>query len=63
MAPGTDLDVIHSGVYFASHRGKLKEESRALALLESAIYCATVDQQTDILEVGEKPDLTFGEKS
>ena len=43
--------MIHSSVYFASHRGKLKEESRALQLLESAIYCATVDQQTDILEV------------
>ncbi len=43
--------MIHTGVYFASARGKLKEESKSLSLLESAIYCATVDQQTEILEV------------
>jgi len=43
-----ELEVIHNTVYFASHR-KLKE-SRTLALLESAIYCASVDRQTDVLQ-------------
>ena len=43
------LDVIHSSVYFAAHR-KLKDTS-TLALAQTAVYCATVDQSNLILQV------------
>ena len=43
------LDVISSSVYFAAHR-KLKD-SETLALVESAIYCLTVDMKTEMLQV------------
>ncbi len=42
------LDVIQATVYFASNR-RLKQ-TQTLALVESAIYCATVDRHTEILQ-------------
>ncbi len=45
----TSLDVIHTAVYYAANR-KLKD-SETLALVETAIYCATVDKQNQVLQV------------
>ena len=45
----TSLDVIHTAVYYAAHR-KLRD-SETLALVETAIYCATVDQRDQLLKV------------
>ena len=45
----TSLDVIHTAVYYAAHR-KLRD-SETLALVETAIYCATVDQRDQVLKV------------
>jgi len=51
----SDLELIHNSVYFASHVSHKKlKESKALSLVESAIYCATVDRQTEILQVTSK---------
>lgn len=45
----TSLDVIHTAVYYAATR-KMKD-SETLALVETAIYVATVDKQNEILKV------------
>ena len=42
--------MVHKAVHFASHR-KLLKDTKCLALVEAAIYCATVDRQTEILQV------------
>lgn len=44
----TSLDVIHTAVYYAATR-KIKD-SETLALVETAIYCATVDKQDQVLQ-------------
>ncbi len=49
QADPSELDVIHSSVCFVS-RQKLKD-TQCLALVESAVYCATVDRQIEILQV------------
>lgn len=43
------LDVIHNSVYFAANR-RLKDTT-TLILAQTAVYCATVDQSTQILQV------------
>ena len=47
--PQTPLDVIGTSINYAATR-KLKG-SETLDLVESVIYCATVDQQSQVLEV------------
>ena len=47
--PQTPLDVIGTSINYAATR-KLKN-SETLDLVESVIYCATVDQQSQVLEV------------
>ncbi|XP_059082516.1 short transient receptor potential channel 5-like isoform X3 [Tigriopus californicus] len=42
------LDVIHNSVYFAANR-RLKDTT-TLILAQTAVYCATVDQATQILQ-------------
>ena len=48
----TSLDVINTAIYYAAHR-KLRD-SETLALVETAIYCATVDQRDQVLKVNCK---------
>ena len=43
----TSLDIIHTAVYYAANR-KIKD-SETLNLIDTAIYCATVDKQNEIL--------------
>lgn len=50
MAPSS-LEIIQNAVYFASNK-KLKD-TKTLNLIEQTIYCATVDKNTEILEVRE----------
>ena len=42
------MDVINTAIYYAAHR-KLRD-SETLALVETAIYCATVDQRDQVLK-------------
>ena len=44
----TNLEMVHNAVYFASNR-RLKA-TKSLSLVESAIYCATVDRKTEVLQ-------------
>ena len=41
------MDIIHTAVYYAANR-KIKD-SETLNLIDTAIYCATVDKQNEIL--------------
>jgi len=43
------LDIIHTVVYYASNR-RVGKDSESLALVEMAIYCATIEQKNKILE-------------